>query len=105
MKIFRLRAKDVTLVWQQSLQNFVIQGDMRRSGGSSGTPPRILGNPQPGSFQSGVGVISGWVCEAEQIDIVFNPGTATEEAWRAGYRTTRSDTAYTPDGRDHLRGH
>ena len=88
----------VTLVWQQSLQNFVIRGDMRSSGGTSGTPPRILENPAPGSFQSGVGVISGWVCEAERIDIVFNPGTATEETWRAGYRTTREDTAYTPEG-------
>ena len=81
-----------TLVWQESLQNFMIQGDMRSSGGTSGAPPRMLGNPQPGSFQSGVGVISGWVCEAERIDIVFNPGTATEETWRAGYRTTREDT-------------
>ena len=58
----------------------------------------VFENPQPGSFQSGVGVISGWVCEAERIDIVFNPGTATEETWRAGYRTTRPDTAYTPQG-------
>ena len=32
----------------------------------------VFENPQPGSFQSGVGVISGWVCEAERIDIVFN---------------------------------
>ena len=63
-----------------------------------GTPPRILENPQPGSFQSGVGVISGWVCDAERIDIVFNPGTAKEETWRAGYRTTREDTAYTKEG-------
>ena len=52
-----------------------------------------LGNPQPGSFQSGMGVISGWVCDTEQIDIVFNPGTAKEETWRAGSRTTREDTA------------
>ncbi len=89
---FPVDGSDVTLVWQQSLQNFVIQGDMRSSGGTSGTPPRILENPQPGSFQSGVGVISGWVCEAEQIDIIFNPGTAQEETWRAGYRTTREDT-------------
>ena len=43
-------------------------------------------------------MISGWVCEAERIDIVFNPGTATEETWRAGYRTTREDTEYTPEG-------
>ena len=89
---FPVDGSDVTLAWQQSLQNFVIQGDMRSSGGTSGTSPRILENPQPGSFQSGVGVISGWVCEAERIDIVFNPGTATEETWRAGYRTTREDT-------------
>ena len=95
---FPTEGQDITLVWQQSLQNFVIQGDMRSSGGTSGTPPRILENPQPGSFQSGVGVISGWVCDAEQIDIVFNPGTATEETWRAGYRTTREDTAYTKEG-------
>ena len=58
----------------------------------------MLENPQPGSFQSGVGVISGWVCEAERIDIVFNPGTAEEETWRAGYKTTRPDTEYTPEG-------
>ena len=89
---FPTEGNEITLGWQQSLQNFVIQGGMRSSGGTSGTPPRILENPQPGSFQSGVGVISGWVCEAEQIDIVFNPGTAKEETWRAGYRTTREDT-------------
>ena len=89
---------DVALSWQQSLQNFVIQGDMRSSGGTSGMPPRILENPQPGSFQSGVGVISGWVCDAQQIDIVFNPGTAKEETWRAGYKTTREDTEYTHEG-------
>ena len=95
---FPAEGSDITLVWQESLQNFVIRGDMRSSGGTSGTPPQILENPQPGSFQSGVGVISGWVCDAEQIDIVFNPGTATEETWRAGYRTTREDTAYTQEG-------
>ena len=94
------RNVDVTLAWQQSLQNFVIQGDMRSSGGTSGTPPHILENPQPGSFQSGIGVISGWVCDAEQIDIVFNPGTATEETWRAGYKTTREDTEGVCDDSD-----
>ena len=60
----------------------------------------VFENPQPGSFQSGVGVISGWVCEAERIEIVFNPGTATEETWRAGYRTTREDTESVCNDRD-----
>ncbi len=85
--------REVSLRWQESLQNFVIQDGAGSRGGTSGTPPRILENPQPGSFQSGLGVISGWVCDAERIDIVLNPGTAGEETWRAGYRTTRRDTA------------
>ena len=96
---FPTEGQDITLAWQQSLQNFAIQGDIRSSGETIVAPPRMrLGNPQPGSFQSGIGVISGWVCEAEQIDIVFNPGTAKEETWRAGYRTTHPDTEYTPEG-------
>jgi len=57
-----------------------------------------LENPSPNSYQSGIGVISGWVCEAEGIDIVFNPGTATAETWRAGYPATRTDTASTETG-------
>ena len=89
---------DVGLRWQESLQNFVIAGEEEPMGGNSGAAPRVLENPAPGSFQSGVGVISGWVCDAERIDIVFNPGTAKEETWRAGYKTTRPDTEYTPEG-------
>ncbi len=89
---FSTDGNDITLRWQQSLQNFVIQGGMGSSGGASGTAPRVLENPQPGSFQSGVGVVSGWVCEAEQVEIVFNPGTAHEMTFQAGYGTSRADT-------------
>ena len=32
--------------------------------------PGFLGNPRDGSTQSGIGLISGWVCEAENIEIV-----------------------------------
>lgn len=49
-----------------------------------------LGNPQPGSAQSGIGVISGWACEAQQIEIEFNNESANR--WRAGTGTTRPDT-------------
>ncbi len=31
-----------------------------------------LENPQPRSTQSGIGVISGWVCEAEEVEILFD---------------------------------
>ena len=49
-----------------------------------------LENPAPGSFQSGIGVISGWVCEASQIEIEFNNDAANR--WPAGYGTRRTDT-------------
>ena len=29
----------------------------------------VLENPRPASFQSGIGVISGWVCEADEVVI------------------------------------
>ena len=48
----------------------------------------------PASFQrlSGIDVISGWGCEAERIDIAFNPGTEREFSVQAAYGTERADT-------------
>ena len=85
---------DVVLRWQQAQQNFVItDGSPGQSGGTSGSPPRVLENPQPGSFQSGIGVISGWACEAEEITIEIEDGVTGQRAtWVAGYRTNRTDT-------------
>ena len=81
-----------TLMWQESQQNFVITaGQHHRGGGTSGSPPRVLENPSPGSHQSGIGVISGWVCEAGRVEIEFNDDTATRQ--QAGYGTARGDTA------------
>lgn len=48
-----------------------------------------LENPRPGSYQSGVRVISGWVCEAEKIEIIFNE----TDRQRVSYGTERADTA------------
>ncbi len=47
----------------------------------------ILENPRAGSFQSGVGVISGWACHAHEIVIELD-GMPLQ----AGYGTTREDT-------------
>ena len=47
-----------------------------------------LENPQPGSFQSGLGIISGWVCEATRIEIQFDDQPLVE----AAYGTDRGDT-------------
>jgi hypothetical protein len=48
----------------------------------------VLENPQAGSFQSGIGIVSGWVCQASQVDVVID-GTAT---FQAAYGTSREDT-------------
>ena len=47
-----------------------------------------LENPGAVSFQSGVGVLSGWVCTADLVEIALN-GTVQE----AAYGTERVDTA------------
>ena len=51
----------------------------------------VLENPTPGSFQSGIGLIRVWACEANQIDIVFD-GSMTLQA---AYGTSREDTQET----------
>ena len=51
-------------------------------------PLALLDNPQPGSFQSGVGLIQGWVCEAETVTIEIDGSTTFTTA--SG--TTRRDT-------------
>lgn len=87
---FPTSGTDITVRWQQPLQNFVItDGSAGSGGGSSGSGMHVLENPQPGSFQSGIGVISGFVCTATLIEIEFD-GTATFEA---AYGTSRGDTA------------
>ncbi len=78
-----------TLRWQQAQQNFVITAGRSQGGGTSGAAPHILENPQLGSFQSGVGVISGWTCDAQTIEISFDSGPRLQ----AGVGTLRADTA------------
>ena len=80
----------VSLVWQQSQQNFVLADGMAPSGANrSGTPGvGYLENPGPDSFQSGVGVLSGWVCAAETVTLAI--GEVPPQV--AAYGTERLDT-------------
>lgn len=48
-----------------------------------------LENPSPGSTQSGIGMFSGWNCDAENIQIEL----ADEAPLTAAYGTSRGDTA------------
>ncbi len=47
----------------------------------------VLEDPQPGSHQSGIGIIRGWVCQATRIDIEIDG-----QKVQAAYGTTRGDT-------------
>ena len=82
--------EEVTVIWQESLQNFVIADGEAPAGpnraGSIDTG--FLENPGPDSFQSGVGVISGWVCEADEVWIQMGDF----EPQPAAYGTERLDT-------------
>ena len=79
-----------TLAWQQTSQNFVlVDGGAPTAATSSGTAGvGYLENPGANSFQSGIGVLSGWVCAAERVEIEIN-GTPQP----AAYGTERLDTA------------
>jgi hypothetical protein len=47
-----------------------------------------LENPQAGSFQSGIGLVSGWQCTANTITVGFDSGPQI----LAAYGTSREDT-------------
>ena len=87
----------VHLHWSESRQNFVLGPAVPPEGNGTDWPGSIevgfLGNPAPSSMQSGVGVISGWVCEAEEVEIEFTNGTTGAiQTYAAGYGTIRADT-------------
>ena len=80
----------VTLAWQQTQQNFVIAEGAAPAGPANRTGRAGVGyleNPGPNSFQSGIGVISGWACEGTEVIIELNG-----EPQPAAYGTERLDT-------------
>jgi hypothetical protein len=86
---FPQEGKNTRIQWQESIQNFAITNATgTSSGGGSTGPGANLENPQPGSFQSGIGLISGWVCTANRVDIEID-GTLMLQA---AYGTARGDT-------------
>ena len=98
---FPMPYETVTLRWQEPMQNFVIadyplppeatpvrtaNATITQTDGLSG----ILENPFSGSFQSGIGLFSGWMCDASQVEIEID-GDPTL-TFMAGYGTNRIDT-------------
>ena len=86
---FPLAGETAALVWQQSKQNFVLAAGAAPSGAKPAGTPGVgyLENPSPNSFQSGIGVISGWVCEGGEVMIALNG-----DPQLAAYGTERLDT-------------
>ena len=94
--------QNVRIDWQQASQNFVITesrhpalssvvspANATLTQAATGGPRGTLENPSPGSFQSGIGLFSGWVCDAQKVEIEINARLTL----KAGYGTIRSDTA------------
>ena len=60
-----------------------------------GTPEVLVGsleNPRADSAQSGIGIISGWVCEAGQVEIDITTEDGRVLLYKAAYGTERGDT-------------
>ena len=98
---FPAPGESVRLTWQEAQQNFVIT-DGAAPPADRPAEPRppspltgVLENPSPASFQSGIGVISGWVCEAEEVVIEID-----ELPLDAAYGTSRADTTERCGDRD-----
>ncbi len=92
---FPVPGRTTRLQWQPALQTFVIGAGAGGGGGHPGEATHaLLENPAPGSLQSGIGVISGWVCAADVVEIVVEPGgSGAPTTWQAGAQTLRPDTA------------
>ena len=91
---FPAPGETVRLSWQEAQQNFVLTDGAAPPADRPAEPPPpssltgVLENPSPASFQSGIGVISGWVCDAEEVVIEID-----ELPLVAAYGTSRADTA------------
>ena len=52
----------------------------------------VLENPGPGSFQSGVSALWGWVCDAAMVEIEIETAQGEVEPYMAAYGMERLDT-------------
>jgi hypothetical protein len=95
---FPYAGHDVVVRWSEPHQNFVIAGPSRNTSSvpASFSPTRSitttsLGNlesPHQGSFESGIGLIRGWLCTARTVEIQIN----NQPRRRVAYGTIRDDT-------------
>ena len=85
----------VTVRWSEPHQNFVIAGASLNPASAQPTAATPLAaslanleSPYQGSFESGIGLIRGWICQANTVEIQIDGG----ERRRVAYGTARGDT-------------
>ena len=75
--------------------SFVINSGFYLSPGGTGDLVGRLENPGPNSFQSGVGALWGWVCDAEMVEIEIETAQGEVAPYLAAYGMERVDTLET----------
>ena len=88
--------RSVTVRWSEPHQNFVIAGASQNpaSVAFAGVVPLAvetlahLESPYPSSFESGIGLIRGWACDAQSVELQINDLPRQ----RVAYGSRRADT-------------
>lgn len=94
LRDFPRDGNDITLTWEESSQSFRITGAQQLLRNPEEVAPALalpdanFENPKHGSYQSGVALISGWVCEADEVTIAVDD----EHFFTAASGTSRGDT-------------
>ncbi|MEZ5583048.1 MAG: fibronectin type III domain-containing protein [Candidatus Competibacteraceae bacterium] len=76
--------------WSQPQQNFVLSSAISVPDipNPPSNPRAFLESPTQGSSESGIGLIRGWVCEANLVEVIIDGGSPRQTA----YGTKRGDT-------------
>ena len=75
--------------------NFIVGSGFYQSAGGAGALEGRLENPGPHSFQSGVGALWGWVCDAALVEIEIETAQGAVGQYMAEYGMERLDTLET----------
>jgi hypothetical protein len=90
LRDFPMAGSSPRVRWSEPHQNFVFARAVTIPSAPAvpENPRARLESPSQGSFESGIGLIRGWVCEADRVEISINGGNLQ----RIAYGTERLDT-------------
>ena len=90
---FPYPGRKATVIWSEPHQNFVIttpgaNDNLIPTPECFENPKGCQESPSQGSYESGIGLIRGWVCDANRVEVQIDDG----ERRLTGYGTKRGDT-------------